>query len=221
MPEILPGQSTTIVAEFDGLPALGVAVGRVELTPAGDNSTEIESASSQSMTLAIPIVVLLGLIAFLFGWLALRAFARHRRADADIPPMIEAPQSRRTRARASNDVNLRCIRSTPLMVALIGLLAGLAVAVPAAAQSVTDGPTVVPDVTDLQIGQRVRMTITGFDAPVVIMAVCGNEARRGSVDCDNLGSQARENNLDGTPTIGSVVVGAPPAPCPVHHPRDE
>ena len=92
LPELLPGQSTTIVAEFDGLPALGVAVGRVELTPSGDNSTEIESASSQSMTLAIPIAILLGLVAFLFAWLALRAFARHRRADSDHPPMIEGPQ---------------------------------------------------------------------------------------------------------------------------------
>lgn len=105
-------------------------------------------------------------------------------------------------------------RSAPLLVVFVGLLAALAFAVPASAQSVTDSPTVVPDVTDLQIGQRVRMTITGFEAPVIIMAVCGNEARRGSVDCDNRGSQARETNLDGTPTIGSVVVGAPPAPCP-------
>jgi hypothetical protein len=111
-------------------------------------------------------------------------------------------------------VNLRPSRSTPLVVSLAGLLAGLAFTMPAAAQSVTDGPTVVPDATDVQIGQRVRMTITGFDAPVVVMAVCGNEARRGSVDCDNLGSQARETTPDGTPTIGSVVVGAPPAPCP-------
>ena len=111
-------------------------------------------------------------------------------------------------------MNLLRVRSTPLLAALVGLLVGLAVAVPAAAQSVTDGPGVVPDATDLQIGQRVRMTITGFEAPVIVMAVCGNEARRGSVDCDNLGSQARETNRDGTPTIGSVVVGAPPAPCP-------
>ena len=88
-------------------------------------------------------------------------------------------------------MNLCRIRSTPLLAALVGLLVGLAVAVPAAAQSVTDGPGVVPDATDLQIGQRVRMTITGFEAPVIVMAVCGNEARRGSVDCDNLGSQAR------------------------------
>lgn len=111
-------------------------------------------------------------------------------------------------------MNVRPTRSTPLLVVLVGLLAAIVFAVPAAAQSVTDGPAVVPDVTDVEIGQRVRMTITGFEAPVVIMAVCGNEARRGSVDCDNRGSQARETNLDGTPTIGSVVVAAPPAPCP-------
>ena len=83
LPEILPGQSTTITAEFDGVPALGVAVGRVELTPSGVNSTEIESTSGQMLTSAIPIVILLGVLALLFGWLAMRAFARHRRSDGD------------------------------------------------------------------------------------------------------------------------------------------
>jgi hypothetical protein len=97
---------------------------------------------------------------------------------------------------------------------MAGTLVALACALPVSGQSVTDGPAVAPEVTEAAIGQRVRMEITGFESPVVVMAVCGNEARRGSVDCDNLGSQARETNRDGTPTLGSVVVGAPPAPCP-------
>ena len=46
------------------------------------------------------------------------------------------------------------------------------------------------------------------------MTVCGNDARRGSVDCDLRGAQARETTRDGTPTLGSVIVSAPPAPCP-------
>jgi hypothetical protein len=102
----------------------------------------------------------------------------------------------------------------PLMVVLGGLLGALALSPPAGAQSVTDGPTVVPDRTDVQIGERVGVTMSGFESRVVVIAICGNEGRRGSVDCDNLGSQAREINNDGTPTLGSLIVTAPPAPCP-------
>jgi hypothetical protein len=89
LPEILPGQSTTITAEFDDVPALGVAIGRVELTPAGDAASEIEASNSQSLSLAIPIAVVLGLLALVFGWLALRAFARHRRVDEDAPEPLD------------------------------------------------------------------------------------------------------------------------------------
>jgi hypothetical protein len=85
LPEILPGTSLTFTEEFDDVTALGVAVGRVELTPAGENSSEIAPSSSQSMALAIPIVVVLGLLALVFGLLALRAFARHRDADDHQP----------------------------------------------------------------------------------------------------------------------------------------
>ena len=86
LPEILPGASLTFTEEFDDVPALGVAVGRVELTPAGENSAEIAPSSSQSMTLAIPIVVVLALLALIFGLLALRAYRRHRDADGQNGP---------------------------------------------------------------------------------------------------------------------------------------
>jgi hypothetical protein len=108
----------------------------------------------------------------------------------------------------------RPTRSTPLLVVLSGLLGALAMSLPAGAQSVTDGPTVVAERTDVQIGERVGVTISGFDSRVVILSICGNEGRRGSVDCDILGSQAREINNDGTPTLGSLIVTAPPVPCP-------
>jgi hypothetical protein len=96
LPEILPGTSLTFTEEFDGVPALGAAVGRVELTPAGENSSEIAPSNSQSMALAIPIVVVLGLLALVFGLLALRAFARHRNSDENPgpPPTVEAVADR-------------------------------------------------------------------------------------------------------------------------------
>jgi hypothetical protein len=102
----------------------------------------------------------------------------------------------------------------PLIVVLIGMFVALGWSQTTGAQSVTDGPTVVPDRTDVQIGERVGVTVSGFESRVVIIALCGNDGRRGSVDCDNLSSQAREMNNDGTPTLGSLIVTAPPVPCP-------
>lgn len=103
------------------------------------------------------------------------------------------------------------LRLCAIVAAHVGILA---LALPAEAQTTSTGPTVVPDRTELNVGERVAMTITGFVSPAVIMTVCGNEARRGSVDCDLRGAQAREINRDGTPTLGSVIVSAPPQPCP-------
>lgn len=105
-------------------------------------------------------------------------------------------------------------RASRLVAGAAIALGALAFASPGQAQNVSSGPTVVPDRTELNVGERVAMTITGFEARSVIMTVCGNDARRGSADCDLRGAQAREINRDGTPTLGSVVVSAPPAPCP-------
>jgi hypothetical protein len=95
LPEILPGASLTFTEEFDDVPALGVAVGRVELTPAGENSSEIAPSSSQSMTLAIPIAVVLGLLVLVFALLALRAYRRHRESDGEPDqPVVDAVADR-------------------------------------------------------------------------------------------------------------------------------
>jgi hypothetical protein len=95
LPEILPGTSLTFTEEFDDVPALGVAVGSVELTPAGENSAEIAPSSSQSMTLAIPIAIVLGLLALIFGLLALRAYGRHRNAgDPPDSPTVDVVADR-------------------------------------------------------------------------------------------------------------------------------
>jgi hypothetical protein len=97
---------------------------------------------------------------------------------------------------------------------LIALAVVLGVAPHAAAQNATSGPTVALDQYELALGQRVSLTISGFRSPSVTMAFCGNEGRRGSVDCNMQASQAREINADGTPTAAAMPVSAPPAPCP-------
>jgi hypothetical protein len=58
------------------------------------------------------------------------------------------------------------------------------------------------------------VTITGFTAPGVTITVCGNEARRGSADCNMTASEGRGLDRDGNPTVASLPVNAPPAPCP-------
>jgi hypothetical protein len=105
-------------------------------------------------------------------------------------------------------------RASRLIAGTAIALGVLAFATPSQAQNVSSGPKVVPDRDELNVGERVAMTITGFEARSVIMTACGNNARRGSVDCDLRGAQARETNRDGTPTLGSIIVSAPPAPCP-------
>jgi hypothetical protein len=102
----------------------------------------------------------------------------------------------------------------PLMVVLGGMLIALGWSQTTGAQSITDGPTVLADRTEVQVGERLGVTMSGFESSVVVIAICGNDGRRGSVDCDNLGSQAREINDDGTPTLGALLVTAPPMPCP-------
>ena len=101
-----------------------------------------------------------------------------------------------------------------LVLAVVATAAFLGFVVPADAQTQISGPTVVPDRYELTAGERVKLTITGFQADVVNMTFCGNEGRRGSTDCNVRATQAREINEDGTPTPAEMPVSAPPVPCP-------
>jgi hypothetical protein len=97
----------------------------------------------------------------------------------------------------------------------VGAVLALAVlGTTAHAQTNLSGPTVALDRYELAPGDRVQLTLAGFSSPVVSMAFCGNEARRGTVDCNVRGTQAREINSDGSPTLAIMNVSAPPAPCP-------
>jgi hypothetical protein len=94
----------------------------------------------------------------------------------------------------------------------VAALGGLASAV--AAQSQLSGPTVSLDRYELAPGERVRLTIAGFRSEVVNMAFCGNEGRRGSIDCNVRGTQARETEPGGVPVIAEMPVAVPPVACP-------
>lgn len=75
-------------------------------------------------------------------------------------------------------------------------------------------PVVTLDRTDVAIGAEVALTIDGFTSPSVTIAVCGNEARRGSADCNMVASLGELLAVDGSPTVITMRAAAPPVPCP-------
>lgn len=91
---------------------------------------------------------------------------------------------------------------------MIGVVAPPARAAPA------DNAAISLDRSQVQPGQRVSVTMSGWRARSVNISVCGNLARRGSADCNVAASQ--EAGLVNWPeaTSISLVVFAPPATCP-------
>ena len=97
---------------------------------------------------------------------------------------------------------------------LLGAGALLMGSLPASAQSVVTGPVVTLDRYEMAVGDAVVLTIDGFVGNGVTISVCGNEARRGSSDCNMPASEGKGLRSDGTPTIAEMPVYAPPVPCP-------
>lgn len=76
-------------------------------------------------------------------------------------------------------------------------------------------PSVTVDAGPVSIGQRVSVTVTGFPAGrAVSVSLCGNEARRGSVDCDLPGSVAFPISKFDDVHVTTFPIGTPPVPCP-------
>lgn len=104
-------------------------------------------------------------------------------------------------------------------IAVSGVVLGLAVAhggLSAAAQDegVVDGPTISLDRSTMQPGERVLVTLDGFRGSAVTISVCGNQARRGSADCNMTASEGLGLDRDGSSTITEFPVAAPPVTCP-------
>ncbi len=98
---------------------------------------------------------------------------------------------------------------------LVALTGGLTVFAPVArAQPVTTGPTVTLDRYEIGPGDRVVLTLDGFESRSVVISVCGNDARRGSADCNMPESEGLGIDRDRENTVSSVPVAVPPTPCP-------
>lgn len=63
-------------------------------------------------------------------------------------------------------------------------------------------------------GTPVVATLKGWAPGAVTVSVCGNDARRGSPDCDALGSVAAGPFAGGGSEVIELVVRKPPLPCP-------
>ena len=88
------------------------------------------------------------------------------------------------------------------------------VVAPAFAGSFLVGPHAELDRTNVEVDDRVIVTIDGFEARVVTLSVCGNEGRRGSADCNMVASKGLRLDGDGTATTAQFGISAPPVPCP-------
>ena len=86
--DLLPGERITVEEQFDGVPTMGVVITNIELEPSGDDAATLMSTSRSTTTFAPPIAVLLAVLAVLFGWLAVRAFRRHRARAVQVPEAI-------------------------------------------------------------------------------------------------------------------------------------
>lgn len=100
-------------------------------------------------------------------------------------------------------------RAAVLAVLLLGVLAPMT-----SASTLYTGPQVSLDHEEVEPGGRVVLTIDGFRAPNVTISVCGDEARRGSVDCNMFASEGLKLDTDGTPTVIEIPIAVPPVGCP-------
>lgn len=103
---------------------------------------------------------------------------------------------------------------TFVAAAALGLAVSVLAGTGAGAQSTVSGPTVSLDRYEVAPGDQIVVTIDGFDTAGVTISVCGNEARRGSVDCNMPQSEGRGVPQDGTAAVAALAVYPPSVPCP-------
>jgi hypothetical protein len=108
------------------------------------------------------------------------------------------------------------MRTAARLVALLALVLAVALAaLPAGAQeSGISGPTLTLSETAVAPGAQITVIFTGFTGRLVTLSVCGNQAKRGSADCNMPASQGvRLYHVDDTP-LTAFVVSTPPGTCP-------
>lgn len=78
----------------------------------------------------------------------------------------------------------------------------------------TTGPAVEVRPGRAEPGEQVTLQISGFSSPWVTASVCGNNALRGSADCDMSASEGNELAADALVSRFTMPISAPPTACP-------
>jgi hypothetical protein len=102
------------------------------------------------------------------------------------------------------------------LLRLVSLVAAMAVGAPMAsvlAGSGASGPLITAPENAVP-GERITVRVSGFDTEVVTVSLCGNEARRGSADCNLPGSKAIGTAGNAAPVESDFIVVVPPTTCP-------
>ncbi|MEV4694654.1 hypothetical protein AB0K27_26515 [Micromonospora echinospora] len=73
-------------------------------------------------------------------------------------------------------------------------------------------PAIVVPSGPLTVGQRVTVTLRGWPVGPVHLTVCGNDARRGALDCAN--EQATTVQAPAGTGMAPILLAAPPVACP-------
>ena len=95
-------------------------------------------------------------------------------------------------------------------VLLVGV--GVGVGTAPTATSVEDGPIVGVTPPTAKPGDTVRVNLNNWKVPLVLVSICGDGARRGSQDCDNVGSTGV--SISATGEGSELMTVAPPVGCP-------
>lgn len=109
---------------------------------------------------------------------------------------------------------MRLVAHLGRVVLLAVFAAWLGAVTRAHADSFSSGPVISLSRTNVTSGDRMMVTLEGFSAPVVTLSVCGNEARRGSGDCNMVMSKGVRIQSAINPTITPFGVSVPPVGCP-------
>jgi hypothetical protein len=100
-----------------------------------------------------------------------------------------------------------------LAVCLAIVVGSVALDVAEAAPSVS-GPVVSLDRSSVQVGDRILVKMSGFSPATLTISVCGNEARRGSSDCNMRSSEGLSTVGEEGTVQRQITVPEPPADCP-------
>ncbi|MCB0999988.1 MAG: hypothetical protein KDB40_11890 [Acidimicrobiales bacterium] len=158
------------------------------------------------------------------GFVTMRAAAASYEATPDTSPASTVPAST-VAASVPAEASVTSVAGTSIVpAATVATVATADTAVSSQAPDgatpesstpgIVEGPSMSIDAAEMAPGGRVIVTLDQFESIWATVTVCGNEARRGSPDCNQTASVTKEFPIDGSPLRMSIPIVAPPTDCP-------